>query len=571
MPRRIEVELTSVREDGTWTWRAAGARQPKGTLDGGLLHQGAKVGDVVRADADFDVEGITITSVLPPKSGRQEPERLEILGAPVRDDQLVTSTLAPKRRGERGDRDGRRGRRDDRDGGGRGDRPRRDGDRPRGERTGRPEGERGERRPRPERSSRPARPAPEAKPKPKRLRPGRTHRTAVLESLPEEERPIAEQVLRGGIPAVRQAVDKQNEQARADGHPEVKAEPLVGIAERLLPRLRTAEWRDRADAALAAIDELDLRDLRSVVVAADTAARDDETRAIATQLRDGLNHRVEAEHAAWLAELRETVADGRVVRALRLSSRPPKAGAPLPAELATALATAAGEAFAADVTQERWATVLDAVAYSPVRQQVVPAAIPAEPNEALLAAVRKLASRVPEIAARLGVQASDAPKRGRRGGAKGGGRTPPPPPAPVLDAPPAGPDAAEAPPEPASEAPDAAVVDTTEAPAEASAVAADVADAIEDAVEDAAEVTATPETPAPEAATAEATPADSEPAAPAPEAEVAAPEAEAAAPEPEAPEPDAVASDSDAPQSEASAPDDAEPAGTDADEDQPSS
>ena len=65
MPRRIEVELTSVREDGTWTWRAAGARQPKGTLDGALLHEGAAVGEVVRADAEFDVDGITITSVLP--------------------------------------------------------------------------------------------------------------------------------------------------------------------------------------------------------------------------------------------------------------------------------------------------------------------------------------------------------------------------------------------------------------------------------------------------------------------------------------------------------------------------
>ena len=32
MSSRIEVELTSQREDGTWTWRAAGARQPKGVV-----------------------------------------------------------------------------------------------------------------------------------------------------------------------------------------------------------------------------------------------------------------------------------------------------------------------------------------------------------------------------------------------------------------------------------------------------------------------------------------------------------------------------------------------------------
>src|SRR5918992_804670 len=72
MPRRIEVELTSARDDGSWTWRAAGARQPKGVLDGSLLPGGAKVGDVLRADAEFDVDGITVVAVLPPREARPE-------------------------------------------------------------------------------------------------------------------------------------------------------------------------------------------------------------------------------------------------------------------------------------------------------------------------------------------------------------------------------------------------------------------------------------------------------------------------------------------------------------------
>src|SRR6478735_6202570 len=133
MSRRIEVELTSSRDDGTWTWRAAGAKQPKGDLEGSLLYDGAKVGDVVRADADFMIDGIVITAVLPPKGARKEPERIEIIGSPRRDDQLVTTQLAPKGRGGRdGDRD-RRPRRDgDRDGrpsgGDRDRRPRREGD-----------------------------------------------------------------------------------------------------------------------------------------------------------------------------------------------------------------------------------------------------------------------------------------------------------------------------------------------------------------------------------------------------------------------------------------------------------
>src|SRR3954464_8391565 len=106
MPRRIEVELTSSRDDGTWTWRAAGARQPKGSLDGSLLYAGAKVGDVVRADADFDIDGITIVTVLPPREERGEPERLEIVGPP-RPAEGVTTSLVGRERGDsrqRGDR-----------------------------------------------------------------------------------------------------------------------------------------------------------------------------------------------------------------------------------------------------------------------------------------------------------------------------------------------------------------------------------------------------------------------------------------------------------------------------------
>src|SRR5437667_5167835 len=125
MSRRIDIELTSVREDGTWTWRAAGAKQPRGVVESALLYEGARTGDVVRAEADFEIEGITIISVVPPKEKRSEAERLEIIG-PQRETPGVTSSLVPKRerdgdrrgprrgdrgeRGERGDRGARPGR-----------------------------------------------------------------------------------------------------------------------------------------------------------------------------------------------------------------------------------------------------------------------------------------------------------------------------------------------------------------------------------------------------------------------------------------------------------------------------
>ncbi|MCU0272698.1 MAG: hypothetical protein MUE34_05635 [Acidimicrobiales bacterium] len=441
MSRRIEIELTSARDDGSWTWRAAGAKQPKGELAGGLLYEGAKVGDVVRAEAEFLLDGIEILSVLPPKGAKPRPDNvIEVIGS-RRSEPGVTTTLVEKRgrggrdRGDRGERGDRPPRGDRPDRGPRGERPDR-GPRPeRGERRDRPPRDRADARPRREGGEqRPRREPPPTKPKPKRLKARRVHRDAVVASLPEEQKPIAEQLLRGGIPGVRQAVERQNEAARAEGRPEIKADALVGLAEQLLPRLKTAEWRDRAEAALAGIEEIDLRDIRSVVVAADGAARDEETRALAGQLREGLAARVEQEHREWLADIATNLQEGRTVRALRLSSRPPKAGAPLPPDLAERLVLATSEALAADVTSERWATVLDAVSYSPIRSSVVPAGIPEQPGDELLATVRKLADRVPAIAALFGIEAPAPASRQRRRGRPGAAPGAPPAATPEADA-----------------------------------------------------------------------------------------------------------------------------------------
>jgi len=463
MSRRIEVELTSTREDGTWTWRAAGAKLPKGELNGSLLFAGAKVGDVVRADADFMMDGIDIIAVLAPKGARKEAERIEVVGTPRRDDEpLVTTKLAPKGRG--GDRRDRKPRRE-------GDGEKRDGRLPR-ERKPRTEGEgegsqdaRRKTGTRAHHPNRPTSPAPEPKPKAKRLRAGRTHRNAALAALPAEQKPIAEQVLRGGIPAVRQAVEKQNETNKAEGKPEISPAPLLQLAEQLMPSLRSAEWRDKAESALADLPELDLRDLRSVVVASDAGARDDESRALAEQLKAGLAQRVESEQAAWLTEISDLLAGGRAVRALRVSSRPPKAGAPLPAELAAKLTEAAAASLTAETGQDRFATVLDALAFSPVRTQVTPIGIPAEPTPELVAAVKKVAARLPQIAALFGIEAT-APSKSKPA-AK------PRPPKPVIaDAPAATEASADtAAPSVAAEdsAPAVEAVETPEAPAETTA------------------------------------------------------------------------------------------------------
>ncbi len=439
--RRLDIELTSDRGDGQWTWRAAGAKQPKGTLDGSLLPAGTSVGDVVKVEADADLDGLTVTTVFVPKGARKEAETLEVLGS-GREEPLVTQVLAPKGRGRGRDGDDRgrgRGRGRGRDGDDRGrgrGRGGRDGERRGG-------GDRRNERPRRERQKPPARP------KAPRLRPARTHRQAALKALPTIQQPLAEEVLKGGVPGVRQAIDRMNDKATAEGMPKIKREPLVALAEKLAPTLKAAEWRDRAEAAVAGMETVDLRDIRSVVVAADGAARDEETRALAEKLREGLTSRVDAEHNAWRDELAQTIAEGRTVRALRLSSRPPKAGAPLPVDMAERLATAASESLTSEVTSDRYATVIDAVAFSPVRTQVTAQGVPANPSDELTKAITKLAGRIPQIAALFGIEAPAQKPRG-----KGKRPTPPPPPQSAAPAP--------AEPEPAAAEPAAPAADEEE-------------------------------------------------------------------------------------------------------------
>jgi hypothetical protein len=417
MPTRLDVELTSSRPDGMWTWRAAGARQPKGLVDARVLPAGSKVGDIVKVEANIGLDGIEILTVVPSRASRKEPERLEVIG-PEREVQAITTNLARRessgreRRRERGDGERRRDRGEgERRGAARRERPARED---RADRADRAEGPA-----RRERSARPSfTPPPELpqRPKPKRLKPGRSHRKALVEELPEPHRPIADQLLRGGLPAVRQALQDQNAALKADGKPEIKASGIEALAQDLLPRVRIADWLDRADAAKAVLDELDLRDLRSVVTAgADPVVeRDEQARALAEELRAGLERRQDEEHAAWLVDITAALDVGRVVRALRLSSRPPKAGVPFPADLASRLADATTASLTADAPADRWAAVVEALALSPVHAAVVPPAPPAEVNDALRSMISGVAGAVPEIAKLLGIEPPPPGSRPRR-------------------------------------------------------------------------------------------------------------------------------------------------------------
>lgn len=381
MSRRIEIELTSERGDGSWTWRAAGAREPRGIVDGSLVPAGSKVNDVVRADVEADLDGTRVLGILAPKAKNERTGLLEILPS-NKPFEPVTQQL--KRKERRDSREGGRGRK-------RGDGPR--GDSARGERPDRPR--RAFTEPPPELPQRP---------KAKRVRPQRANLDAVLAELPEAHRAIAEKVIAGGLPAVRAAIEEQNKKNVAAGLEKIPADGLLTIAENLLPRLRVAEWRDRAIAAEKIIDEVDIKDLRQIVVASgQLVALDEETRELAAKMSQALTVRQEAETKNWLEDITAATKVGRVVRALRMSSQPPKAGVPFPATLATQLATATSEGLTADAPAERWSALLEAAAFSPVRAQVVATSIPNPAPEAVLTTVTRLAPLMPQIAAVFGI------------------------------------------------------------------------------------------------------------------------------------------------------------------------
>ncbi len=391
MSRRIEIELTSKREDGTWTWRAAGAQQPKGVVEDSVVPAGSQVKDVVRAEVESDLDGTRVLSIAAPKQKAERSGMLQLLPS-EKPFEPVTQQLRKK-----GGRDGdkRRG-------------PRREGGegRPRGERRDgdkRREGGEG-------RSERPRRPffetPPELpqRPKPKRIKPKRVNVDAVLAELPEAQRAIAEKVLNGGVPAVRAAIEEQNKKAVAEGREKVPAEGLLQIAENLLPRLRVAEWRDRALSAETIIEDVDVRDLRSIVVTADQlVAIDEPTRALVAKMKQALVVRQETEIRHWLEDIEAATKVGRVVRALRLSSQPPKAGVPFPAGLATQLVDATVLGLTVDAPAERWITLLEAAAFSPVHGKVLPPAIPAVVSEDLLKTIVRLGPLMPQLAALFGV------------------------------------------------------------------------------------------------------------------------------------------------------------------------
>ena len=485
MPNRLDIELTSARGDGSYTWRAAGARQPKGVIDGKILSDSAKVGDVLRVEAEVEIDGITILSVLPSKEKAAEAGRIELLGSskPVA---AVTTVLVSEGGRNRGDRrdlldSPRRGGGP----GGRDRRPARGGERPDTRRPQAAEGGTETRDGRPERhprsdgaqstssspagAARPARPTgdrrPERRPRvegtpgggsatsatapsgqrrprtgpgsgprpgtpvgernrteagsaarpqsaprrtPPRFEPGSAHRDLLLAGLAPEQRPIAERLAAGGIPAVRRAIAEERERARSEGRPEVSGEAILALAEQLAPSVKQATWLDRAEAAVAQLEQISLRDLRTTVASA--APRDETARELDRKLREELERRVKKLRTTWEEQITHALDENRVLQALRFSAQPPEPTARFPAILVERLATTAGAAMTTTTPLERWLALLDAAVASPIRRQIHPAGLPEDATGEIVRKARVAAGSIPALAPMLGLSMPPPPK-----------------------------------------------------------------------------------------------------------------------------------------------------------------
>jgi hypothetical protein len=248
---------------------------------------------------------------------------------------------------------------------------------------------------------------------------------------------------------VRQRLKEANARLAEEGKPTMPEQSVLQMAENLLPRLRVADWLDRAHAAVKELEHLDLKDLRSVVAAANDPLieRAEQCRDLVTKLREGLAQRADQEYKNWLEDIDAAVGVGRIVRALKLAGQPPKAGAIFPEDLGRRLAEATSANLVSDALADRWIAVLEAAAFAPIRSMIKVVSKPAALSPELVKTVERLAGLLPQVAQDLGIEVSKpnlAPKplRPVRPATK---KLPPKPPAPAAaqPAPIAAPDVTE--------------------------------------------------------------------------------------------------------------------------------
>lgn len=355
--KKIQVELTS-KQGTNWTWRKVGAKEPKGEMAEALLPKTAALGDVHWLEISFHMDGVSVESVVPENEKEANKNGIEILEMKPANkfNPLVVSNQNEK--AKKGKHKKRKFKSK-------------------------------ARKPKPE--------MPDSqvtkKSKGPKLNPKSEHRNEWLKSLSDEQKPVAELLIKGGMPAVRKAIEEDKELKSADN--------LIALAEKLNEKSRLMEWRDRGASALDMVDRLRLEDLRSVVAASESFLRHSDVADLATTLKAKLMERLETDQTEWLKDINTLLEEGRIIRALSLSGRPPKAGSPLPTELYNQLIIKTNELLTAEIHDRRWISFLKAISKSPVAQHISPASYPPNPSEELLKIAKRNKKYVPIIARNL--------------------------------------------------------------------------------------------------------------------------------------------------------------------------
>ena len=386
----MQIELTSVQE-GKWTWRKAGAKHPKGEMDAALLPKGAALGDEIWVEVISGLDGIFVETVLPTKTetdSKSAVQTLEVLGSKRKFKPVTSNVTGPKAKKPRQQK------------------------KPRFRR---------ELEPKPDSKVEKRGPGP-------KLNAKTIHADTWYKELPEEQKPIAKKIIAGGMPAVRKALAKENlepakksEPGEQNGlkpkpenpkkstaeavSPKSKSLPvgqeLVALAQKLDTAYRLAHWEDRVEAAINGIDTVRLSDLRAVLASAEGLKRNKGAAAKAEELHQKLMERLENETSIWIEDITILISEDRILRAINMSSRPPKAGSPLPEDISLQLAQKAGAALKSETSSKRWTGFLEACYLSPIAKMVVPVSYPTTVSEELLKMAERAKNTMQEVSSNL--------------------------------------------------------------------------------------------------------------------------------------------------------------------------
>ncbi|MCL4449162.1 MAG: hypothetical protein M1483_00635 [Actinobacteria bacterium] len=390
MPTKIEIELTSRKKDGSFTWRAAKARQPKGIVAAAMLEDNAKVGDLFVANAEVGLDGITLVGIVPFQGKRPFKEQLEIIGKDE-DKPLKQPNPSDKGRDEVNDKTGIK--------------------------VGKSNRNKGNRK---------------TTPKPPNVRHNSSKRASsattqrsdrhtqadfiykrtnqMLASLSLLEREIAKHLLSGGMPALRKAIEIHNVKPSSNIPPELPEEHLVAIAESLLPNLNMLRWIDRAEFVTNNPNQASLRDLKTLM-ASSSDLKDEYAVTLVPQILTLLKNKIEKVQIEWNENIENLIDQGDVLQAIIQASTPPEPRLRISATTAVKLSQAVGACMNPQTEVEQWNKLFKAALVSPVRRIIKPVGLPENAPRDLLNSAHMAAGQMPALAALLNIPIPPPPSK----------------------------------------------------------------------------------------------------------------------------------------------------------------